>query len=129
MVQAYDSDLGRIVKLSGPFEVEVLRSISKLNAPSRLGVRGTGKRDGGGCDRISLGRIFFSEIVFHRVHKPASCGGRQLERLSASSSIVQLRCDQAQAVARIGRVAFGHIAFGLAAWLAAHPPRKVPPFN
>jgi hypothetical protein len=28
MVQAYDSDLGGIVKLSGPFEVEVLRSVS-----------------------------------------------------------------------------------------------------
>jgi hypothetical protein len=31
------------VKLFGPFEAEVLRSISKLNAPSRLGVRGRSK--------------------------------------------------------------------------------------
>jgi hypothetical protein len=31
---------GWIVKLFGPFEAEVLRSISKLNAASRLGVRG-----------------------------------------------------------------------------------------
>jgi|HubBroStandDraft_2_1064218.scaffolds.fasta_scaffold267889_2 hypothetical protein len=27
---------GRIVKLSGPFEVEVLRNVSQFNAPSRL---------------------------------------------------------------------------------------------
>jgi hypothetical protein len=43
MVRAYTSDLGWIVKLSRPFEAEMLRSISKLNAPSRLGVRGRSK--------------------------------------------------------------------------------------
>jgi hypothetical protein len=39
MVQAYDSDWtseGRTVEPLRPFEVEVLRSVSKLNAPSRL---------------------------------------------------------------------------------------------
>ena len=39
MVQAYDSDWtseGRTVEPIGPFEVEVLRTVSKFNAPSRL---------------------------------------------------------------------------------------------
>ena len=39
MVQAYDSDWtseGQTVEPIGPFEVEVLRTVSKLNAPSRL---------------------------------------------------------------------------------------------
>ena len=36
MAQEYGLNVDFIVKPFGPFEVEVLRSISKLNAPSRL---------------------------------------------------------------------------------------------